>query len=529
MLSSSPGSGICRKVRPVFAFDGYFMASFSSFTAVQAPAAQRRRAFTVVLAIELWERFGYYGMQAVLTLFMVQQLRMADTAANLMMGAFSALTYITPALGGVLGDRVLGTRRTVVMGTISLALGYACLAASLNSTTLLLLAMALISTGNGLFKPNAGNLVRRIYEGDDAALDAAFTLYYMSVNVGSTVSMLLTPWLQVHYGAPVAFATCSGGLVIGLLYYLWRSNWLDYTASPIEQKGIPLSRFGLVGLGLLLLTVFNAWVLSSDGLARLCIVIAGLGLAVIWAVLYVRAPKEERPGLKLTYMLSLQGTIYLIYYQQMITSLTLYALRDVSGDFKIAGVTLFHMSAGQFQALNSIWIMVLSPVLAFLYNRFGAQGRDLSIARKMLIGYAMVAAAFGIWWFATAATTGLVSPWIMVVGYGLLSFAELLTNGLGLAIIARYAPARLGGFMMGGLYLLWGIAMYVGSVIANEAAMPADVGTSAGNVLYAGLFRTLCEIAVAIVVILACVEPLTRRWDQQHITVNKKFSADLQR
>ena len=504
------------------------MASFSSSSAVQAPAGTRRRAFTVVLAIELWERFGYYGMQAVLTLFMVQQLRMADTAANLMLGAFSALTYIMPALGGVLGDRVLGTRRTVVIGTVSLALGYACLAASLHSSTLLLLAMALISTGNGLFKPNAGNLVRRIYEGDDAALDAAFTLYYMSVNVGSTVSMLLTPWLQIHYGAPVAFATCAIGLIVGLLYYLWRSNWLDYTASPLEGQRVPAGLMGLVGLGLLALTLFNAWILSSDGLARLCIIFAGLALMGIWMLLYMRASKEERPGLRLTYMLSLQGTIYLVFYQQMVTSLTLYALRDVSGDFKVGGITLFHMSAGQFQALNSLWIMALSPILATLYNRFGAQGRDLSIARKMLVGYALVALAFGVWWIATAATHGLVSPWIMVVGYGLLSLAELLTNGLGLAIIARYAPARLGGFMMGGLYLLWGIAMYVGSMIANGAAMPADLGTSAGNVLYAGLFRTLCEVAAAVVVILACLEPLTRRWDREHITVNRKLSSELQ-
>ncbi|MBS0993460.1 MFS transporter [Gluconobacter cerinus] len=502
------------------------MTSYSTPASGQPLATTRRRAFTVVLAIELWERFGYYGMQAVLTLFMVQQLRMADTTANLMLGAFSALTYITPVLGGVLGDRFLGTRRTMVMGAISLAIGYACLAASLTSPTLLLLAMALISTGNGLFKPNAGNLVRRIYEGDNAALDAAFTLYYMSVNVGSTVSMLLTPWLQVHYGAPVAFATCSVGLVIGLLYYVWRSGWLAQTASPLEKERVPASRFALVGLGLLALTVFNAWIMSSDGLARICIFAAAVLLFLSWVVLYVRAPREERPGLRLTYMLCLQGTIYLVFYQQMITSLTLFALRDVSGDFSIGGVTLFHMSAGQFQALNPIWIMAISPLLAILYNRLGAQGRDLSLARKMLIGYVMVAMAFAVWWLSAVGTTGLVSPWIMVAGYGLLSFAELLTNGLGLAIVARYTPARLSGFMMGALYLLWGIAMYVGSVIANRAAMPADMAASAGNALYASLFRTLCEVAIVVVVILVCLEPLTRRWDREHITVNRKLSPN---
>ncbi|EHH66920.1 peptide MFS transporter [Gluconobacter morbifer] len=492
-------------------------------SSASSPAQTRRRAFTVVLAIELWERFGYYGMQAVLTIFMVEQLRMTDVAANLLLGAFGALTYITPVLGGIVGDRILGARRTMVMGAVFLAFGYVLLATALGSPTLLLTAMALISTGNGLFKPNAGNLVRRIYAGDDTALDAAFTLYYMSVNVGSTVSMLLTPWLQVHYGAPVAFATCAAGLIIGLGYYLWRSRWLNGTSTARENDPVPLRRFGYVGAALALMTAFSAWVMGSDVLARLCIVSAFLALGIAWGVLYRRSPAQERPGLRLTYLLSLQGTIYMVFYQQMVTSLTLFALRGVSGDFKLGNVAILHLSAGQFQALNSVWIMAFSPVLAFLYTRMARQGRDLSLARKMLLGYGLVALAFGVWWTAAAHAHPLVSPWVMVLGYALLSLAELLTGGLGLAIVARYAPARLGGFMMGGLYLLWGGAMYVGSVIANQAALPT--GTSGGAALYAPLFRSLCLAAVGTVVVLAVLEPLTRRWDNEHTTVMKKFSC----
>ncbi|MBF0859929.1 MFS transporter [Gluconobacter sp. LMG 31484] len=493
----------------------------SSFSPAGASApGLRRKAFTVVLAIELWERFGYYGMQAVLTLFMVEQLRMTDAAANLMMGAFGALTYITPLIGGFIGDRVLGARRTTVMGALLLTCGYAFLAAALQSHTLLLVAMALISTGNGLFKPNAGNLVRRIYKGDDAALDAAFTLYYMSVNVGSAVSMMLTPWLQIHYGAPVAFATCAVGLGIGLVYYMLRSSWLESSTPATEKQPVKLSRFGLVGAGLVLLTVFNAWVLGSDTLARLCVIAAGAGLAALWVALYVKAPQAERPGLRLTYLLGLQGTIYLVFYQQMMTSLTLFALRGVSGDYRIGGITLFHMSAGQFQVLNSVWIMILSPVLAFLYKRAGGQQKQMSHARKMLVGYAMVAIAFGVWWMAAAHSDGLVSPWVMVVGYGCLSLGELLTIGLGLAVVACYSPARLSGFMMGALYLMWGIAMYGGSLIANQAALPPELAAGGGGaILYAGLFRTLCEVAAGVVVILAFLEPLTRRWDQEHVSV----------
>ncbi|QDH17169.1 peptide MFS transporter [Swingsia samuiensis] len=488
---------------------------------VPVVGVKRRKAFAVVLAIELWERFGYYGMQAVLTLFMIQQLHMADSAANLMLGAFAVLTYTSPVIGGLLGDRVIGTRRTMVSGAVLLAIGYALLSISLHSQSLLLFAMALIATGNGLFKPNAGNLVRRIYEGDNAALDAAFTLYYMAVNVGSTVSMLLTPWLQLRYGASVAFATSSIGLVVGLIYYVLKSHRLNYISSALERRPISLGRIGLICLGLLFLTCLNALVLGSNGLAKICIFVSGLSLIFSWIFLYFRSEEKERAGLLLTYLLCLQGTIYLVFYQQMITSLTLFALRDVDGDFRIGGFTLWHLSAGQFQALNPIWIMVLSPLLAKLYNKQGRNGTDFSLARKMLIGYVCVACSFAIWWWAAATTHDLVSSWVMLVGYGFLSFAELLTNGLGLAIVARYTPARLSGFMMGALYLLWGIAMYTGSIIANHAAMTNDASLSIGRALYTGLFRGLCEAAVGIVFVLLCLEPLTRRWDRLHTMLSK--------
>lgn len=492
--------------------------STSTLTASHLPAT-RRQAFTVVLAIELWERFGYYGMQAALTIFMVGQLRMSDTAANLLMGALAAFTYITPLLGGLIGDRLLGARPAMVLGAVSLAAGYALLAVSLGSPQFFLIAMALIAAGNGLFKPNAGNLVRRIYEGDNAALDAAFTLYYMAVNVGSAVSMLLTPWLQDNYGAPVAFGACSVGLIIGLVYYLWRARWLSQTIAANETSSMQWGRLGLVVAGMVVVTAVIAWILGNAALARTCVITAGVVLILGWAVLYVQAPAQERPGLRLTYLLSIQTMFYLAFYQQMMTSLTLFALRAVSGDYEIAGVTLFHLSAGQFQALNSIWIMILSPILAVLYNRLGAKERDISLPRKMLLGYLFAAAAFAIWWVASITAHGLVSPWIMVVGYGLLSTAELLTNGLGLAVIARYAPARLSGFLMGGLYLLWGISMYVGSIIANEAAMPSDMVSSVGPAFYAPLFRTLFATAVGIVIALACLEPLARRWAEEHANV----------
>lgn len=144
-----------------------------------AGAAQPSRAssFAVVVAIELWERFGYYGMQAVLLLFMVQHMGLGDTQANLLMGAFAAMTYALPVVGGWLGDRVLGSRRAMLLGAVGMMCGYATLALATVQVQFMTVAMGIIAVSNGFFKPNAANLVRRIYDDDDAALDSAFTLY----------------------------------------------------------------------------------------------------------------------------------------------------------------------------------------------------------------------------------------------------------------------------------------------------------------------------------------------------------------
>jgi len=188
------------------------------------PYSQTRSFMTVAL-IELWERFGYYGMQALIVYFMVQRIGFEDSRANLVWGAAAALIYVAPAIGGWIGDRVLGTRRSMVIGAIILSLGYALMAIPTTNTWLTFSALGVIVVGNGLFKPNTANLVRKIYEGDDARIDSAFTMYYMAVNIGSTVSMLATPalkdYVNAHYagelGWHVAFAVCSVGMWVGLL------------------------------------------------------------------------------------------------------------------------------------------------------------------------------------------------------------------------------------------------------------------------------------------------------------------------
>lgn len=485
------------------------------------PKRQRSRAFSVILAIELWERFGYYGMQAVLTLFMVQHLHLQDKEANLMQGAFAMLAYSLPVMGGVMGDYLLGTRQTLISGALGLTAGYGMLSFSLSHEVLFLPSLALIALSNGLFKPNAGSSVRRIYEGQDAALDAAFTLYYMSINVGSTFSMLLMPWLQSHFGPEIAFAACALGLLIGIAYYFWKSSSLKPFLERQEDKRHFLrARKLLLILGsLLILWGLAIAILGDATIARFCVFASLIGMFGLWGWFLKNVQKKERPGLILAYILCLQTMAYQVFYQQMQTSLTLFALRSVSGDYKIGGVTLCHMSAGQFQALNPLWIMVFSPILAYLYHKWAQKGHHISPAYKIICGYSIIALGFLLWWLTAKWSSSLVSPWVMFGGYGAVSLGELLTNGLGLAIIARYVPARFSAVLMGTLFLLWGVGMYLGSLVANLAALPENVASYIPPSFYAPLFQTLFLGATFLCVILVALFPLVLYLDRLHAKV----------
>jgi proton-dependent oligopeptide transporter, POT family len=175
-------------------------------TTQEQPLPSRTRAFSVLFLIEMWERFGYYGMQVLLVVFMIEYLGFADARANLTWGALAAMVYAAPVLGGWVGDKLLGARRLTVLGASVLALGYQLLSGPWDKAVplpwanpLLFFSMGMIATGNGLFKPSPANLVSRLYEGDPSKLDGAFTLYYMSVNVGAFISQAATPWIRVHY------------------------------------------------------------------------------------------------------------------------------------------------------------------------------------------------------------------------------------------------------------------------------------------------------------------------------------------
>jgi proton-dependent oligopeptide transporter, POT family len=489
------------------------------------PASQTRSFFTIFM-IELWERFGFYGMQALIVYYMVQRLGFDDNRANLVWGAASALIYVAPAIGGWVGDRIFGTRRTMLTGAAILSLGYGLITVPTENVTFLFAALGVIVVGNGLFKPNAGNLVRKIYDGDDAKIDSAFTIYYMAVNIGSAVSMMLTPlvkdWVNAAYanefGWHAAFGVCCAGLVVGLVnFYLMRASMAHVGSDPDEQPFEIMRLLKLLGAGALCVLAAVV-ILQNREIARGFVWTAGVAMLGIFAYLIANSHRDERAGLIAALVLTIQTIFFFIFYQQMSTSLSLFALRNTNWDWNLFGFHLYTWLPGQYQALNPIWIMVLSPVLAWIYTSAGKRGKDLSIAGKFALGFALVAIGFFVYGLAgNYAVAGKASSWVMIWGYGLYSLGELLVSGLGLAMIARYVPARMGGFLMGAYYVGVGISQYLGGIVANYAAIPENITDPVESLsIYTALFTRLGYAGIVCTAIAIAVLPLMKKLSATH-------------
>ena len=476
----------------------------------QPAIRSRTPGFVTLFLIEMWERFGYYGMTAVVVLFMVQKLDYSDDRANLTFGAFAAMAYAVPAVGGWIGDRMLGSRRTTLLGAVILAVGYALLA--LPYPGILFLALSVVAVGGGIFKANPANLISKLYEGDTARIDSAFTMYYMAVNVGATVSQIATPLIAIWVGWHVAFAVCSAGLVIGILNYLVMHRHLAHVGSQPDFEPLPLGKLAWVMVGTLAAIGLVSEIVQNLSVARAVVWLAFIALLGIFAALIWKGTPRERKGLWAVVILTAETMLFFIFYQQMSTSLTLFALRNVDLHLNVLGLR-YSVPPGQVQALDPIWIFILSPLLAWSYNRLSRGRGDLHIASKFAVGFVVLSVGFFVYGLSGLfAVNGKVNFGWMIAGYGLQALGELLISGLGLAMVARYVGPRLRGFVMGSWFLATGISQYLGGFVATYAAVSRDVTDPMKTLpLYTHLFYALGVVAIIGAVLAGAIVPLMKR------------------
>jgi POT family proton-dependent oligopeptide transporter len=472
----------------------------------QTGTPSKTLGFTALFMLEMWERFGYYGMTAVVLVFMAQQLGYGETNANLTFGAFTGIAYAIPAIGGWIGDKVLGSKRTAILGAAILVVGYAILA--IPDASLLFLALAVIAIGGGLFKSNPANLISKLYEGESAKIDSAFTMYYMSVNVGAALSQLITPLVAQYYGWHLAFAICSAGLALGIVNFFIMRRHLAHVGSAPDFKPLDVKKFAVVLIGAAASVAIVAAIIKDKEYARDLAKVAFAIMVIIFGVMIYRGSSRERKGLIAVAILTAQTMLFFIFYQQMSTSLTFYALHNVNLD--LYG---FQVPATMVQWFDPFWIFVLSPPLAWFYHKL-SQGRgDFHIATKFAAGFVVLSLGFFIYGVsALFAKDGIIGLSWMFWGYCLQSLGELLISGLGLAMIARYVGPTLRGFIMGTWFLATGISQYLGGFVANYASVPKGVTDPVQSLpLYSHLFSNLGLVAL-VGAVLAIVAIPYMKW-----------------
>jgi proton-dependent oligopeptide transporter, POT family len=469
---------------------------------------EQPRAFHMIFMLELWERFGFYTVQGILTLYFIRYLGYSDLDSYYTFGAFSALVYGLIVIGGYLGDKVLGTKRTIVLGLVVLALGYFSLA--ITDKEHVFLALGLICVGNGLFKANPSNLLAKCYDEHDPRLHGGFTLYYMAINLGSMVALFAGPAIASNYGYAPAYMLSALGLVFGLLNYWLQHQHVAHIHTAADRRKITAWQWLLILVGILLLTEGSAYLLQHVLWAKNLLLL--ITFVVIGSYFYLMRKENKISCIKMLVglVLMFEAVIFFTLYQQMPTSLNLFAVNNVIPT--ILGITIDPQS---FQALNPIWIVGMSPVLAYVYAMFNKKNILFTMPYKFALGMTMCAFSFLILYCSRYFYTeeGMVSSWWLIISYLFQSLGELLVSALGVAMVAELVPASIAGFVMGIWFLTSAIAGFLGATVASFTALPEHVQPGVQSLMiYTKVFAYIGIVTLIIAIIMWVLCPLLNRY-----------------
>ena len=469
---------------------------------------------------EFWERFSYYGMRALLILFMTAPAAAGglgwDTAqAGMIYGTYTSLVYLLALPGGWIADRFIGARKATLYGGIAIMCGHISLAATGIAT--FYLGLALIVMGTGLLKPNISSMVGRLYEPEDRRRDAGFSIYYLGINLGAFVAPLVTGWLAQgvafkrmltawditpetswHWG----FAAAAVGMALGLLQYLAGGRHLgDVGLVPAHAHGANSAASAhkrlFIGVSVILAAGVGVALLAFNGILSAAAVTSGVGYMLLFVTLgffvWLFAAKSwtpmERKQLIAIVVLFVGAAVFWSLFEQAGSTLNLFAQRSTRN--VLLGVSF---PASWWQSLNSLYIILLVPVMAWLWVRLGS--RDPSSPAKFSFGLLFAALGFGVLAIAAQlAVAGVrVSPLWLALVYLLHTIGELCLSPVGLSAMTRLAPARIAGLVMGVWFLAASVGNYLGGAVASlyeTFALPALFAAITAVALLATLFMAV--------------------------------------
>lgn len=432
---------------------------------------------------EFWERFAFYGIRWALTLYIVAQFYdgsgTGQAPANQLYGAYLALVYAAAIFGGYVADRVIGYQRSILLGAVIMAAGLFMIAWP--DPTMFKLGLATVIAGNGLFKPNISTMVGKLYSVGDERRDSGFTLFYMGINLGAMISPFFTSILAARvFGTEempfykIVFIVSGIGMLVSLIWFWFgRAQLKGIGAPPAGSEG--KSRLMLTAVGAVAaIPVFFALLTMGASTLQWILTAMFIGLAVLLLVEGIRNGPKQRDMVIAMLIIFAFNVLFWCFFEQAGSSFNFLAETIVNRNF---GSWTFPV--GWFQSVNSIAIIVMAPILAWLWVKMGP--RNPSIPRKFGLGLIFNGLAFLLLMFALST---LVDPqtlkipfWTLVSVYWIQSIGELCLSPIGLSMVTKLAPARLVGFGMGGWFLSTGIGNNLSGIFASHVS-----GTTGMNV-----------------------------------------------
>ena len=443
-----------------------------------AKAQGHPRGLYTLFFTEMWERLGYYGMRALLVLFMVDSVRggmgLTDKLATSIYGLYTCAVYVAALPGGWFADRIFGARKAVWYGGIIIALGYFALA--LPWTQTFFFGLVLVVLGTGLLKPNMSAMVGELYPEGGGRRDAGFTIFYMGINLGAFLGPLICSSLGERINWHYGFGAAGVGMVLGLVQYRLTGRHLGEVGQhPSKSKPLSLrERYGMLlglgALGLVLVLAFTGLlVIDPVKVARKTTTVL-VALAVCYfayALLFLGLEKAEKRRVWVIIVLFVSSALFWAGFEQAGSSFSLFAERYTD---RTIDALRFVIPAGWFQSLGPIFVVSLAPVAAALWMALARRRIEPSLAVKFAYGLMLLGAGFLVMAGAgrIAASGHKAWPTWLIATFLLHTFGELCVSPVGLSSVTKLAPRRLVGQMMGAWFLATSLGNLIAGLFAGE-------------------------------------------------------------
>lgn len=488
------------------------------------------KALFILFFTEMWERFSFYGMKALLIFYLTKYHLFSDDAGNLLIGSYAALVYAVPVIGGFIADKYLGFRKAIVFGGIMLVLGHLGMAYEGNAATqsmtgeitrdntalqVFYFSLSLIILGVGFLKANISSLVGELYAVGDKRRDSGFTLFYMGINLGSFLATIICVWLGETYGWSYGFGAAGVGMFFGLLTFISGKKLLmgkgESNNQPfLEQKSFGLKNEWLIYIGSILSTLLFWQMVQNHDAVSIALQVAG-GISFLYIVYYAvtKLDGKAREQLIALTILIIFTIVFWALFEQAYTSMNLFADRIL--DRHIFG---FELSAGQFLSFNALFIILLAPVFAWMWVKLGKYNPNTAV--KFALALALVGLGFGALVMGiNVSGAGKVAAVWLILAYLLHTCGELSLSPVGLSAVTKLSPVKIVGFMMGVWFLATASSEFIASVLANIASVDTSNGEAPDLNLakesYLKLFEYLFYTGIGFGAILLALSPVIKK------------------